>query len=133
MNADGTNAVRLTRSEGGNGHASFSADGSRIYFTSGRGGNQDVWVMNADGTEPAAGSRPRPGPMARPRSLPMGGVTFYTERDGNPELYAMNPDGTNLRNLTQSPDTRLRIGLVARRIEGSRSTRRGAAGSSSTP
>jgi len=103
-NADGTNPVRLTRSEGGNGHASFSTDGS-IYFTSGRGGNQDVWVMNADGSDQRRLTT-ADGPDGAPEISPDGRVvSFYTERDGNPELYLMNPDGTNQRNLTQGPDT----------------------------
>jgi Tol biopolymer transport system component len=64
MNTDGSNAVRLTRSEGGNGHASFSPDGSRIYFTRGQSGNQDVWVMNADGSNQVRlTTTPGPGPL----------------------------------------------------------------------
>ena len=50
MNADGTNPVRLTRSAGRDDSPSFTADGSKIVFSSRRDGNGEIYIMNADGT-----------------------------------------------------------------------------------
>jgi len=46
-------ATNLTHGVGGfNGDPHFSPDGTKIYFSSSRSGNYDVWVMNLDGTLP---------------------------------------------------------------------------------
>jgi TolB protein len=49
MNADGSDRVRLTNSEGLEQSPSWSPDGSKIAFSG--GANADIYVMNADGTE----------------------------------------------------------------------------------
>jgi len=51
MRADGSGAQNLTPgSRGSDGQPSFSGDGKRIAFRSGRSGSFDLYVMNADGT-----------------------------------------------------------------------------------
>lgn len=51
IRSDGTGAVNLTlNSPGNDGFPSFSGDGSRLVFRSGRTGNFDIFLMNADGT-----------------------------------------------------------------------------------
>lgn len=51
-----TAVANLTGANGGAGVAemtpAWSPDGSRIAFTSYRGGNPSIWIMNADGSEP---------------------------------------------------------------------------------
>lgn len=76
-NADGSNVVRLTNAgnaaTGANTNygVSWSPDGTRIAFTSTRGGNSDIWVMNSDGSNPSKPDgeqfalRRRPGLVAR--------------------------------------------------------------------
>ena len=50
MNADGSHPVNLTPAPGGNRKSSWSPDGQRIAFSSGRTGNSDIYIMNADGS-----------------------------------------------------------------------------------
>ncbi|MCL4459539.1 MAG: hypothetical protein M1136_12660 [Chloroflexi bacterium] len=62
INADGSNAVKLTRSNPGTDaeRPRWSPDGSQIVYQVGEGGitqernNYNLWVMNADGTNPRA-------------------------------------------------------------------------------
>ena len=49
-NADGGSEKRLTNNNGADSKPGWSPDGSRIIFTSDRGGSQDIYLMNADGT-----------------------------------------------------------------------------------
>ena len=51
IHPDGTGAVNLTlNSPGNDGFPSFSGDGRRVVFRSGRTGNFDIFLMNADGS-----------------------------------------------------------------------------------
>jgi Tol biopolymer transport system component len=64
MKPDGTDLKQLTNAPGSDGHASYTADGKQIFFSSSRSGMKDegplydnspqpyaqVWVMNADGS-----------------------------------------------------------------------------------
>lgn len=42
---------KLTKGLASCGHLSWSLDGNKIAFMSGRDGNPEIYVMNADGTE----------------------------------------------------------------------------------
>ncbi|MFW6089924.1 MAG: TolB family protein [Gemmatimonadota bacterium] len=50
-NADGSDLVRLTETEGYDAEATLSRDGEWIVFTSVRDGDLDIYKMRADGTE----------------------------------------------------------------------------------
>ena len=52
MNPDGTGLVRLTTDAAYDGQPAWSPDGTRLAFSSDRGGNYHIWVMNADGSSP---------------------------------------------------------------------------------
>lgn len=52
MSADGTNPTRITFNAAIDGQPTWSPDGARIAFTSGRDGNYEIYAMNADGTNP---------------------------------------------------------------------------------
>src|SRR6185312_15638991 len=98
MNADGSNVIRLTTSEGADIDPSVSQ--SQIFFQSNRDENDELYVMffgvqtqtritsnsdfDEDPAQNANGSR----------------IAFATSRDGNFEIYAMNPDGSGLTRLT---------------------------------
>ena len=64
----------LTDNSSNNNDAQWSADGSKIYFTSNRSGSMQVWQMNPDGT----------------------GVKQVTEIDGGVEGYGVAPAGDKL-------------------------------------
>jgi TolB protein len=49
MNADGTNPIRLTNHEAGNGSPVWSPDSTKIVFISGRDGNPEIYVIDVDG------------------------------------------------------------------------------------
>jgi dipeptidyl aminopeptidase/acylaminoacyl peptidase len=102
MNPDGSAVSQLTSSSGGNGSAEWSADGTKIVFTSIRDGNPEVYLMNADGTgqsnltnDTAIDDVPTFSPDGTK-------IAFTTQRDGNEEIYVMNADGTGPVNRTNN-------------------------------
>src|SRR4051812_15339516 len=82
----------------------WSPDGTKIAFSSNRGGSFDIWVMNADGGAPV---RVTTGPEAdaaidrEPAWSPDGTkLAFSSNRDGDDEIYVMNADGSGAQQLT---------------------------------
>ena len=61
---DGGNLKRLTDTPGYDAEGSYSADGSRIVFTSFRDGDAEIYIMDADGKNPP--DHPRQGLRRRP-------------------------------------------------------------------
>jgi Tol biopolymer transport system component len=111
MNADATNPVNLTGAVDADtnvrgGSPTFSPDGTRIAFVSGRDGNGEIYVMNADGTN-AVRLTDNPASDFAPVFSPDGTrIAFTTDRDAryeNYEIYVMNADGTNPVRLTNNP------------------------------
>jgi hypothetical protein len=120
MNADGTGLVPLTdfALPASNFSPSWSPDGSKIAFTSTRGGPRraEIWLMNADGTNlikltAAVQIFDDPsGPFfsndETPSWSPDGTkIVFSSDRDGiaNHDIYLINADGSNLIRLTNNP------------------------------
>jgi TolB protein len=116
MRPDGSEAVNLTpNSPGNDGFPSFSGDGRRLVWRSGRAGNFDIFIMNSDGTgirnltnNPANDTFPAFSPLNDE-------IAFSSNRDGKLdektggrtfEIYTLQigPDGTPgvLRRLTQT-------------------------------
>ena len=52
IRVDGTQRKQLTNSAGGNFSPAWSPDGLKVAFTSGRNGNNEIYMMNADGSSP---------------------------------------------------------------------------------
>lgn len=103
MNNNGTNQVRLTDGAGGDNWPTWSPDGARIAFQSGRSGNLDIWVINVDGTG-LINLTNNPAPDAYPDWSPDGTrIAFASQRDGNWEIYLMDADGSNPINNSQNP------------------------------
>jgi hypothetical protein len=50
MDADGSNVVQVTNTNAVEEHPTWSADGTRIVFSSTRDGNFELYVMNVDGS-----------------------------------------------------------------------------------
>jgi hypothetical protein len=101
--ADGTNPTRLTPNTFavGSVQPAFSPDGTRIAFTSNRGSNHDVYVMNPEGsnqtpltTDAAIDSNPAWAPDGtRIAFMSLRGASVY-------EVYSMTADGSEQTNLT---------------------------------
>jgi Tol biopolymer transport system component len=103
MNADGTNATRITHSVGSDQDPSFSPDGTKIVFTTDRSGgvNSEIYLINADGTNETNLTN-HPDYDADPAFSPDGTrIAFRSDRDGvESEIYVMNADGSNTVRLT---------------------------------
>jgi endonuclease YncB( thermonuclease family) len=99
---DGGAATRLTTIAGADDEPAWSPDGSRIAFTSERGGSPDVWVMNADGSG-AVQLTGAPGEDRDPAWSPDGTrLAFTSDRDGDDDVYVMNADGSGQTNVTNT-------------------------------
>src|SRR5207248_8779821 len=72
----------------------------QIAFTSGRDGNDEIYVMNADGSGQVNITN-NPAEDTYPVWSPDGSkIAFYSNRDGNGEIYVMNADGSGHTTLT---------------------------------
>lgn len=106
MNTDGSDVKRLTFNTMFDGEASFSADGGKIVFSSGRDGNAEIYVMNADGTNQKRITNSL-GSDSHPSFSPDGTkIAFMSDREGGLEIFTMNSDGTNAVRLTNPPFTK---------------------------
>ncbi|MCL4302761.1 MAG: PD40 domain-containing protein [Anaerolineae bacterium] len=95
--------LNLTQTAGDDLQPALSPDKRRIAFTSGRGGNLDIYVMDADGGNVIQLTTNR-GFDEWPAWSPDGGqIAFVSDRDGNVEIYGMNSDGSNQQRLTGHP------------------------------
>ena len=102
MRADGSQVVRLTDNTVLDLEPSWSPDGRRLAFFTGRDGNNEVYVMNADGSLPLNLTR---NPMAdtHPAWSPDGRrIAFVSVRDGDGEIFVMNANGSSVRQLTSN-------------------------------
>ena len=85
-------------------NASYSPDGRKIAFTSGRGGVSDIWICDSNGTNPVqvtssqSGGTPRWSPDSR-------SIVFDSDRAGDYNLYLVDADGGVPRRLTPHPST----------------------------
>jgi len=91
VNADGGDQRNLTRDEAADFDPDFSPDGSRIVFTSNRGGSADIHIMNADGSD------------VRRLTIGTGGISPKWSPDGNQiafsrggRLVVIDQDGRNV-------------------------------------
>jgi Tol biopolymer transport system component len=100
MNADGSDQTRLTNNTVSDHSPIFSPDGTKIAFTSERGGNfsRGIYVMNSDGTEPTR--------------LDSGGFDYQWSADSqrllysnNGRAYVVSRDGTNRTQISRNTNT----------------------------
>jgi TolB protein len=90
-------------------HAAFdesprwSPDGKTVAFTSTRGKNQDIWIMDAHGknlkrltSDTAIDNSPTWSPDSKR-------IAFASARSGNFEIWSMNADGSEQKKLTDHP------------------------------
>lgn len=79
----------------------FTPDG-KIIYTSPRGGNFDLWMINADGSEQKPLTKNAGEFNGRPRITPDGKtVVFVSSRSGSRQIWKMDADGGNPRQVTK--------------------------------
>ncbi len=99
MDADGSNQQQLTTSSGNDFAPAWSPDGTRIYFSSYRDGNQiHVFVMNADGTRVRNLTRASAATATHPRRRPT--AAAWPSRAAAGDIWVMDVDGGDFRNVT---------------------------------
>jgi serine/threonine protein kinase len=93
----------LSRSRDQDRYPAYSPDGSKIAFTSNRGGNLDIYTMDVQGGDIQRLTQ-NAGLNRAPAWSPDGKrILFVTDRDSNSEVYIMNADGSEQTNLTKDP------------------------------
>jgi Tol biopolymer transport system component/DNA-binding winged helix-turn-helix (wHTH) protein len=82
----------------------FSADGTRITFTSTRSGTEEIWVANADGSE-ATQMTSVGGPNTSNSRWSRDGRTilFNSRRSGSADLYLLDVATRSVQRLTDDP------------------------------
>lgn len=104
INLQGEIESRLTKGPAGaiNVEPSLNPDGSKIAFSSERGGRPMIYVMNSDGShvkrltyKGAYNSSPSWSPDGKK-------IAFAGQNDNNFDIYVMDADGSNIRRLTTS-------------------------------
>lgn len=76
----GGDATQLTSGPAWDAQPVFSADGSRIAFTSDRGGNENIWLMRADGSAPEVFTTEEDARCTHPVWDPAGEYLLYRRR-----------------------------------------------------
>ena len=76
-----------------------SVCGNKIYFTSTRDGNSEIYSANTDGTKVKRLTRNRAIDVS-PACGPGGRIAFVSTRHGSPQIFVMNSSGGGVRRAT---------------------------------
>jgi TolB protein len=88
---------------GSNFSPSWSADGSKVAFSSARTGDSEIWIADASGANPRRVTSfrgPDVAPTWNPRSNAQ--LAWVSGRTGEPQIYTMEQDGSNVQRITDS-------------------------------
>jgi len=86
---------------GNNQSPAWSADGSKIAFSSGRTGDPEIWVADASGGnlhKLTSFRGPDVSPTWNPRTNAQ--IAWVSGRTGLPQIYIMDQDGANIQRMT---------------------------------
>lgn len=86
---------------GSNQSPAWSADGSKIAFSSARSGDPEIWVTDAGGGNPrklTSFRGPDVSPTWNPRTNSQ--LAWVSGRTGLPQIYVMDQDGANIQRMT---------------------------------
>lgn len=102
MNADGTDARRLTNDPTSNSTPAWSPNGRYLTFTASYADTSEIYLIDADGMH-SRNLTQNPAKDDWSAWSPDGQtIAFGSDRDGDFEIYLMNADGTNQRALTKN-------------------------------
>jgi TolB protein len=86
---------------GSNQSPAWSADGSKVAFSSSRTGNPEIWMSDASGGnlhKLTAFKGPNVAPTFNPRTGAQ--IAWVSGRTGLPQIYTMDVDGSNVQRIT---------------------------------
>jgi TolB protein len=95
-----------------------SVCGGRVFFTSTRDGNSEIYAADVDGSNVRRITR-HPAIDVSPACGPGGRIAFVSTRHGSPQIFVMNGNGSGVRRVTfrgahnQTPQWCQRGGLIA--------------------
>jgi len=91
------------------GEPQFSADGTKIVFTSARSGNYEIWVCDREGRNPVQLTSSNGPDLGSPRWSPDSRwIAFDNPKAGNSDIYVIGADGGQPRRLTNGPSNNVR-------------------------
>jgi len=104
MDIDGTNQRRLTTTEAGENHPTWSPDGNKIVFDADYDGDgkYEIYTMNADGTGVTRLTATQANDRFADWSPDGTRIAFSSDRSGQWDIYVMNVDGRNQQRLTDN-------------------------------
>ena len=105
MNADGSEQQNLTRNPADDLFAAASPSGNRTVFTSNRGGDYNLYVVNGAGSGSVRQITSTPGMSDfQANWSPRGNDLLFARADGSGiELFTVHANGTGLTRLTDTP------------------------------
>ena len=96
---DGNELTDVTSDAGNNGFPSYSPDGKKILFRSGRDGAKNLYIMDRDGSNVSRLTNGNWTDTMCDWSPDGHWITFSSDRGDNFEVWLVRPDGTDLRKL----------------------------------
>lgn len=103
MNADGTEATRLTKDPRVDGRPVFMPDGQSLVLHSDRTGHNQIYVIGLDGANPKQLTQEPATNFQSSVSADGETIAFVSTREGNYDVWLMSKDGSNQRSFSKTP------------------------------